>query len=373
MSQPGRCDMTDPRSRTPQVCCLAAAIIGSLCIGCAPPSAEQMAHLPAAELAVKLKDDNPIVRRRAATALGLRGEPRGVPSLLDATADPDPQVRAAAAAALGRLDDLRALWPLVQLAARDRDPRVQEAALGAILSLGPEEDARTLGVVRERLVRKVTKVALTDAPLWDVVRFLGDVSGMGYEIHFGDLVAAGIDRDHRISLRGSDVPLGVLACRMLVACKPKEPVGFLWCPPLTYSTVEGFAKAKAGSRRAKRRQRARARYCQTGRANRETWDKLSRRIPKVYFTDEELAKAVERLSRAGGVRIQVDWPTLRECGIDPTTEVNIHLTGASGRTALRVLADDVGAGGTTIDWLIVDGAVVLSTAKAIDKRMGFKE
>ena len=65
--------------------------------------------------------------------------------MIAATLDGDSTVRAAAAAALGKLGDTRAVGPLLDLL-RDEDAQVRASAAGA---LGPLGDPRALPALRE--------------------------------------------------------------------------------------------------------------------------------------------------------------------------------------------------------------------------------
>lgn len=88
------------------------------------------------------EDDEPDVRSRAATALGLLGMPSALPDLLTATAPapagaeaPSRGLRAAAAGALGELGDPRGV-PGLQALLGDEDAHVAAAAGPALVQLG---------------------------------------------------------------------------------------------------------------------------------------------------------------------------------------------------------------------------------------------
>ena len=80
----------------------------------------------------RIQEQRAALRRQAATALGELGDARANGALIVALNDPDAGVRAAAAAALGKLAASDAVWSLGSLLATESDPRVQEAALGAL-------------------------------------------------------------------------------------------------------------------------------------------------------------------------------------------------------------------------------------------------
>lgn len=80
----------------------------------------------------RIQEQRAALRRQAAAALGALGDSRAVGALIVALSDADANVRAAAASALGKLGATDAVWSLGALLANESDPRVQEAALGAL-------------------------------------------------------------------------------------------------------------------------------------------------------------------------------------------------------------------------------------------------
>lgn len=82
-----------------------------------------------------LKDADPTTRELAALGLGLSGDPAGFDPLVTALRDAEPRVRASSAEALGRLGDHRATTPLVPLLKNDRAPEVRRAAAYALGNL----------------------------------------------------------------------------------------------------------------------------------------------------------------------------------------------------------------------------------------------
>lgn len=80
-----------------------------------------------ARLVRELGDAEPDVRRAAAAALGEIGYPQAVPALAAAVGDSDASVRLAVVEALGRLGG-PAVVPALMDALRDPDERVRDAA-----------------------------------------------------------------------------------------------------------------------------------------------------------------------------------------------------------------------------------------------------
>ena len=82
-----------------------------------------------------LKHNHPFIRRGAVQALGIMGESRAVPNLIDALKDADPWVRHEAAVALGRVGDPHAVAPLIE-SLNDPLEHVRMAAMATLCSLG---------------------------------------------------------------------------------------------------------------------------------------------------------------------------------------------------------------------------------------------
>jgi len=96
----------------------------------APEQVDRQDYLIAA-----LKNDDRWVRRAAAGALGKVGDTRAVEPLITALKDDDKDVRSAAVHALGELKDPRAIEPLIG-AFGDRENVVREAAGATIVKIG---------------------------------------------------------------------------------------------------------------------------------------------------------------------------------------------------------------------------------------------
>jgi HEAT repeat protein len=82
-----------------------------------------------------LADASAGTRAVAALGLGLSGKPGLVEPIVRRLKDESPEVRRAAAWALGSLEDAAAIPPLIELLQRDADPRVRQAAAWAIGSI----------------------------------------------------------------------------------------------------------------------------------------------------------------------------------------------------------------------------------------------
>ncbi|HXE79898.1 MAG TPA: HEAT repeat domain-containing protein [Vicinamibacterales bacterium] len=99
---------------------------------------------PRADLVQLLGDADPIVRRRAALAIGRTGVRAGVPPLIRALEDTSSEVRQMAAFALGLLGDKRAEAPLTALLT-DPDHRLRGAAAEALGLMGAAGSANAIG------------------------------------------------------------------------------------------------------------------------------------------------------------------------------------------------------------------------------------
>jgi HEAT repeat protein len=90
-------------------------------------------------MAVQNDNEDLIVRGRAALMLGKLGDPRAVDPLIRALDAPGHQTPLYAAEALGKLGDPRAIEALRQLAVNGRD-KVRAAALAALEKLEQKDD-----------------------------------------------------------------------------------------------------------------------------------------------------------------------------------------------------------------------------------------
>jgi HEAT repeat protein len=100
------------------------------------PNVEKMEKKRNVEGLIKaLEHKDPNVRKAAAKALGRIGDKRAVEPLIKALSDSDWEVRAAAAKALGKLGDLRAVEPLIT-ALKDETIAVRECAAEALGKIG---------------------------------------------------------------------------------------------------------------------------------------------------------------------------------------------------------------------------------------------
>jgi HEAT repeat protein len=90
---------------------------------------------------VKNKNEDLIVRGRAALMLGKLGDTRAVEPLIEALDAPGFQTPLYAAQSLGKLGDPRAILPLLRLLETDHD-KFREAAMESLKRLGydPDED-----------------------------------------------------------------------------------------------------------------------------------------------------------------------------------------------------------------------------------------
>ena len=82
------------------------------------------------------KDEDRWVREAAAESLGRIGDPRAVDHLIESLKDDHYGVRWRAAQALGKIGDPRAIGPLTDLASKDETEAVRKTAKEALEKLG---------------------------------------------------------------------------------------------------------------------------------------------------------------------------------------------------------------------------------------------
>lgn len=109
-------------------------------------------------LALLMKDEDPLVRRSAVSALAEQHIPESVSNLVMALVDEDPDVRIAAASGLGEIGGAEAVEPLI-LSLDDEDPWVRCASLRSLGRIGGE---RPLDAI-ERLIDAADGVVMITA------------------------------------------------------------------------------------------------------------------------------------------------------------------------------------------------------------------
>lgn len=104
---------------------------------------------PAVPALIKaLKDRDALVRGSAADALGRIGDKEGVSPLIESLKDPAPEVRAAAVRALEKFQAKKAVPALLGLAREDRDEEVRSQARRVVWEVDPAR-ARQAGLRAE--------------------------------------------------------------------------------------------------------------------------------------------------------------------------------------------------------------------------------
>lgn len=111
--------------------------------GWAPVRGEALARTRRSLLS-KLSDSASAVRQRAVTSLGLQGPGEGTLAIARLLEDPEPDVRTAAAVALGRLGDPKARAALQRAIEGQNEGNVTRAMLGALARLPSEDVVDTL-------------------------------------------------------------------------------------------------------------------------------------------------------------------------------------------------------------------------------------
>ena len=145
----------------------------------------EAAWVTAQKFARALKADRPELRMAAANALGRLDDPSSVQHLVGALADEDPRVRLRACQACGTFADPRSVPALTTRLNEDDDPRVRRAAANALGNVGTD---RALSPLLDLLddgdepLRRIAAGALgkasTPEPVEPLARALGDESAV---------------------------------------------------------------------------------------------------------------------------------------------------------------------------------------------------
>ncbi|MDY6819648.1 MAG: HEAT repeat domain-containing protein [Halobacteriales archaeon] len=161
-----------------------------------------------------LSADIPELRIAAANALGELGEANAVPPLVDRLNDTDPRVRERAARSLGILADPRAVDPLIQHL-DDEHPRVRREVAEALGAIGSDKAVSALQDLLEDSNESVRRIAIDGLgnlgrpePIPDLVEALSDPSPIvrrAAVFAIIDLLSnAPADRSHDIRERAVD-------------------------------------------------------------------------------------------------------------------------------------------------------------------------
>ncbi|GAB6879668.1 HEAT repeat domain-containing protein [Halorubrum gandharaense] len=144
-------------------------------------SSQEAGWVTARKFARALESQRPELRMAAANALGRLGEPSTLPALVEALSDPDPRVRLRACHACGTFADPRTVGPLVDRL--DDAPRVRRAAANALGGIATDQSLAPLIDLlddSDESLRRIAASALGKAnnpqPVEPLARALSDES-----------------------------------------------------------------------------------------------------------------------------------------------------------------------------------------------------
>jgi general secretion pathway protein D len=103
-------------------------------------------------------------------------------------------------------------------------------------------------------------------------------------------------------------------------------------------------------------------------ANRETRQKLKAIIQQLDFEKIPFKDVVEFIRNVSGCSIYVNWKALTLQGIDPSTEVTVHLTKVTVDKALATVLNDVG-GTNPLQYILDEGVITISTREDLARRV----
>lgn len=309
--------------------------------------------------------------------------PRTVAALVPHLKDADVEVRRAAAFALGRLGEPESIWPLIRAGADDPDPNVRLAAAEAVTWLGTDPDSPICRNTRERLLTWKTDALFLREVEWSDLFLLVAHSGTtSWRVNWRTLMVAGADRSRKITAEWPALTVAEALCRLCAASGGEMCFFLLRTGPLYFTSAGDFCGLVRFSRRTRARQAALRQWGRGTEAGRRTHDALKANVRFSNFDEAKLADVIQYLRETTGVEFVVDWPALKETGVEKSTWIRNEYfprgamrlrpslpPGEKGLWVLLAAAEGESNSPRHLD-LVVDGSTVfLSTREGVERRM----
>jgi HEAT repeat protein len=324
-------------------------------------------------------------RQRVEQRMAARNRP--MPRLLMTEADEDKQaaarliaalkhkdsfVRRSAAWALGEIRPFEAMRPLIEAAAGDADAGVRRTAAMAVFRLPLEPERQWDPGTREILEARIEGDELGETPLRNVIWLLVPDEPTNLHSSWRALGADGIDINRKIAIRANEKTIAEAICLAAAAAGPD--VGMVFNDgAISLARIGDMADRIQADRADRARRDALRKWALRTADGRQTLKKLEREIQIMSFEGIDFRGVIQFLREFGGARIDVDWPSLKAAGIEPTTRVNMDVRRISIGGALEALlreASGTVAGVTVVLESLVDGKTVfVSTREQMDKRI----
>jgi len=240
-------------------------------------------------------------------------DPSALAHLVGLLQDPNAAVRSNAAAALGELDDVRALWPLIKLAATEPDPNVLRSVATALAAIGA---ARGSDELRDSLVSKLMTPVPND---WrgkiearDTITFLREVVTMSISIDWRCFPDTAQKTPIKLDELAGRPTIGAWAV-LIGAMKPKEDAVLLLTPKIRILSLREATAWHQKDRQLRVISESRRKLASTTEKGRDTLKRLESRIQGIP-DDQSLANFITKVADLAKLKISVDWEDLKKHG-----------------------------------------------------------
>lgn len=240
-------------------------------------------------------------------------DPNALAHLVELLKDPNPDVRSSAAAALGELDDVRALPPLIKLAATEPDAKVLRSVATALAVIGAARgnDKLTDDLV-SRLMTPAPKDWRGEAEARDTITFLREVVTISIHISWRCFPDTAQNTPVRLDELAGRPVIGAWAV-LVAALKPKEDVVFLLTPAINIISLQDATAWHQKDRQLRVISESRRKLASATEKGRATLKRLEARIQGIP-DDRSLAKFITKVADLAKLEINVDWEDLKKHG-----------------------------------------------------------
>ena len=305
-----------------------------------------------AKLPGALKDPDADVRAAAAEALGWIGDRRPAKALVEVLKDGSPAVRREAAVALGRLCEAGTSQPLARLT-QDPTAAVRDSAAWAAGRIRDRSSDRPNQRAGKALKQVLPVLALNGISLDDALQFLRDAANVNMYVDWGRM---GVDRRTPITLKAAEVPVAKALSAVLAAADPKGR--------LTWeATEEGVlvCSARQGLHRLTPLDLTGPTDASDAAVPAAVTKVLIAILPKVEFSRIGLSDCLQFTRDVSNLNLHVAWGALAAAGVTRQTPVTLNLRGIPVRRFLEQVLTDAAAPGR-LGYVHDGNVLIVSTA-----------